>query len=331
MEKKEKLCFIISPIGQPKTDIRKHADDVLECIITPALEKYGIKGVRADHMGEPGKISDQMIGAILDYDLCIADLTGNNPNVFYEVAIAQAARKPIVLIMHQGEKIPFDIQDYRILEYDLEPRNIYHQKWANLLAGQIQAVLSKDYQPVGLVAKGSFLKGNQDHHYWINRTSKEFGEAPQFLDVVEKTEKRCDLQGISLKSWAKKDAKKLLLKKAEQNCRIRILIMHEENPTLPGIINEDLPGQSLTTIKEQLRDMVDYFNELAGQSDCIQVKQIKKGVPNFQLILTDQNALCLQYLYSRQGNESPLLQYPAGSPLYGVLADEFETIWDLND
>jgi hypothetical protein len=86
-----KKCFVISPIGLPGSEVREQADDVLDYIIAPALKDLGIEAFRADKQMEPGLITDQMIAAILNYDLCIADLSGHNPNVFYELAIAQAA------------------------------------------------------------------------------------------------------------------------------------------------------------------------------------------------------------------------------------------------
>ena len=60
-----------------------------------------------------------MIEAIQTYDLCIADLTGHNPNVFYELALAQAARRPVVMLKLAGEAIPFDVNGYRVMEFDL--------------------------------------------------------------------------------------------------------------------------------------------------------------------------------------------------------------------
>jgi hypothetical protein len=45
-----KQCFIISPIGQEDSDIRKHADDVFEYIIKPAMEEYEINAFRSDHI-----------------------------------------------------------------------------------------------------------------------------------------------------------------------------------------------------------------------------------------------------------------------------------------
>ena len=76
--------------------------------------------------------------------------------------------------------------------------------------------------------------------------------------------------------------------------------------------------------------MFEHFNKLSGENPNIEVRQLKNGAIHFQLILTDREALCLQYLYSRTGSDSPLLRYPAGSPLYDAVIDEFNTLWELS-
>ena len=81
-------AFVISPIGAEGSPEREHADDVFEFIIEPALTQSGVKPYRADHDAKSGRISHQMVSSILEEDFCIAVLTGHNPNVFYELAIA---------------------------------------------------------------------------------------------------------------------------------------------------------------------------------------------------------------------------------------------------
>jgi hypothetical protein len=114
-----KTCFVISPIGAPGSPTRKHADQVFKFVIEPALTACRIKPIRSDQLNEPGRISDQMLRAIFDHDLCIAVLTGANPNVYYELAVAQSARRPVVILIEDGQPLPFDVQDFRVLAYDL--------------------------------------------------------------------------------------------------------------------------------------------------------------------------------------------------------------------
>lgn len=114
-------CFIISPIGDEGSAVRAHADDVLEYVIKPALDRCDIVAVRSDQMVESGTITDQMFREIVHADVCVVLLTGFNPNVFYELAVAQSAARPIVLLIENGPPLPFDVKDLRCIEYEMTP------------------------------------------------------------------------------------------------------------------------------------------------------------------------------------------------------------------
>jgi hypothetical protein len=117
MEKK--ICFVISPIGEDDSDTRKRSDQVLKHIITGAVEQLGYEVIRADKISEPGIITHQILQHIVDAPLVIADLTERNPNVFYELALRHAIRKPLVQLIKKGELIPFDVAATRIIQFDL--------------------------------------------------------------------------------------------------------------------------------------------------------------------------------------------------------------------
>ncbi len=114
----KKGCFVISPIGPEGSDIRRRADQVLRHIISPAVNGDDFETIRADQISEPGMITTQVIQHIIEDPLVIADLTGSNPNVFYELAIRHAIRKPLVQIIQKDEKIPFDVAGMRTIPVD---------------------------------------------------------------------------------------------------------------------------------------------------------------------------------------------------------------------
>jgi len=121
MKKKTKLedCFILCPIGGVGSDARKRADQLLNHVLIPVLKKNGYTAVRADQIPRVGIITSQIINLIIDSPLVIADLTGSNPNVFYELAIRHAIRKPYIQLINRGNKIPFDIGAVRTIEFDI--------------------------------------------------------------------------------------------------------------------------------------------------------------------------------------------------------------------
>jgi len=117
-DQEERICFVIAPIGEEGTEIRRRSDQVLKHIITPAAKDCGYYAVRADTISEPGMITSQVIQHLVDDPLVIADLTGRNPNVFYELAVRHAVRKPCVQIIQMGEPIPFDVSQSRTIQVD---------------------------------------------------------------------------------------------------------------------------------------------------------------------------------------------------------------------
>jgi hypothetical protein len=108
-------CFFIAPIGKEGSPERNRSDGVLEFIVARAAQEMGMRAVRGDQLAEPGQITLQVIQHVLGAKAAVADLTGLNPNVYYELAIRHTARLPTVLIAEQGEQLPFDIAQMRTI------------------------------------------------------------------------------------------------------------------------------------------------------------------------------------------------------------------------
>lgn len=111
-------CFYITPIGDEGSEQRKHADLFMGALIEPALTEFGLHLVRADKIGEAGMITGQIIEHIVYSKLVIVDLSFHNPNVFYELALRHAVRKPMVQISRAADKLPFDIGQIRTIVID---------------------------------------------------------------------------------------------------------------------------------------------------------------------------------------------------------------------
>lgn len=114
----KKNCFIITPIGEDGSETFRMAKGVIESVVKPILKKNGFGDIKpAYEILESGMIGNQIVDRIVNDDLVIANLTGNNPNVMYELAIRHAAAKPIIHICEFGTKLPFDIKDNRTIFY----------------------------------------------------------------------------------------------------------------------------------------------------------------------------------------------------------------------
>lgn len=126
-----KVCFVVSPIGEEGSKERNHADRVMNEIINPIVGK-GYKVIRADKDPTPGQITSQIVKLIVNADLLIADLSFHNPNVFYELALRHITRKPCIHLIREGEKIPFDIKDIRVIKFSLNDEKSISQAKSEL-------------------------------------------------------------------------------------------------------------------------------------------------------------------------------------------------------
>lgn len=118
MTDSEKTCFVISPIGASGSDIRRRSDCCLRYIIKPAFEALGFSKVeRIDETDEAGQITPNIIKRIHAADWCVADLSGQNANVFYEIGIRHAFQKPIIHMSSDVGSIPFDNSHQNTIEY----------------------------------------------------------------------------------------------------------------------------------------------------------------------------------------------------------------------
>jgi hypothetical protein len=140
----EELCFVIGPIGDPDTDVRRHADWLLHGIIEPIFADHfpNFRVQRADHMVSPGSISFQVIGQLMHARLVIADMSFNNANAFYELAIRHAMQLPTIHMILKGSTIPFDLAHLRAIFFSTEwPEHVASAKT------QLKATVEEVMQP----------------------------------------------------------------------------------------------------------------------------------------------------------------------------------------
>lgn len=112
-------CFVISPIGEEGSEERKRADQVFKYIVLPVCEDCGFEPIRVDQMNQADLITQTIIDLLMSSELVIADITGHNPNAFYEMGYRASTGRPMIHLREKDEKIPFDIAGIRAFDYDL--------------------------------------------------------------------------------------------------------------------------------------------------------------------------------------------------------------------
>ncbi|WP_020561440.1 TRAFs-binding domain-containing protein [Methylosarcina fibrata] len=190
--------FVAMPFGNKPAPDGTSIDfnAIYDDLIKPACEEAGMDVFRADEEQAAGDIKTDMFQELLIADLVIADLTLDNPNVWYELGVRHALRaRGVVLIQGPRKKQPFDIYTDRKLNYGLangrpDPGTLEADKKA--LAGMVQATMEswhgRKISPV------YHLLPNLQEPDW---TSLRVGEAVQFWQAHETWKRRIELARLS--------------------------------------------------------------------------------------------------------------------------------------
>ncbi|MCR6737124.1 MAG: hypothetical protein NVV83_24860 [Afipia sp.] len=134
-------CFVVMPFVSP-------IGEYFQQIYEPAITKAGMRAVRADaDIFGTGKIIDQIWSGINSAKVLVAELTMRNPNVFYELGLAHALDKPVVLVSSNEEDVPFDLKHIRVIYYDVKDP-FWGQKLIDKVAENILSALKNPEEAV---------------------------------------------------------------------------------------------------------------------------------------------------------------------------------------
>lgn len=114
---------IKSHLSKPKLFVvmqfSKEYNELYEEVIKPVVDGFGFNCVRADEFYTTTPILKDIVENIESSKAIIAEITPDNPNVFYEIGYSHAIKKPTILLCdHKREKLPFDISSFRTLFYE---------------------------------------------------------------------------------------------------------------------------------------------------------------------------------------------------------------------
>jgi len=109
-----------------------------ERVIKPAIEDVGLECVRGDEVYTHQSIVQDIWKAIRRARVMVAELSGRNPNVMYEIGMAHAIGKPIILLTRNQDDVPFDLRALRYIYYD--PNNPF---WGKDLRKELTKILRK--------------------------------------------------------------------------------------------------------------------------------------------------------------------------------------------
>ena len=108
---KSGLCFVLMPFQEAMTAVYEHG-------IKPQVLSMGMECKRADEIYSAQNILSDIWDSIQSAELIIADCTGKNPNVMYELGLCHALWKRVILLSQNRDDVPFDLRAWRVIWYD---------------------------------------------------------------------------------------------------------------------------------------------------------------------------------------------------------------------
>jgi hypothetical protein len=189
-------CFVIGPIGDKQAAVGsverlryEESMRVWDYVIKPACDALGIEPVRADMIAEPGEITDQVCRRLRDEDIVIADVTGGNANVLYELGLRHTTNKLTVQLGEKG-KLPFDITVVRTIPFVRSETGLVEARES--LQKAIQAGLEYGGNPVTATRVWHETDGNVTVEPSDTKTEED-RDGPGFLDMVAEAEEAAPL------------------------------------------------------------------------------------------------------------------------------------------
>jgi hypothetical protein len=151
MPEAKRKCFVMMPFVPELHYFHLYIKEYIE-------RKYSISCERADDQVLTKPLLDKINHFIRDANVIIADCSGRNPNVFYELGIAHALSKDVILITKDSvNEAPSDIRHFEFIHYELTK----HKEFLERLDNALRNVFAKEYENlnVDLTATENLVDG----------------------------------------------------------------------------------------------------------------------------------------------------------------------------
>jgi hypothetical protein len=289
-------------------------DEAVYSAICLAVDAGGIKRWDPATMPAGESLADQLRDAIRECEVCAFIATRRSiesPWCLAELGAFWGAGKRVLLFM---------------VDPDLSDPMLPPQFKGNLRVNTAQELIKalatsiKEHEL-------TIAKAKTESPYEFFETSGNYGKEKDWQSLLQEAEKHFNILGVTLGQWRKTPGfKETVLAKASSGCAIRILLMHESNAILKGLLYND---RDLDSVAHDIKESYAYYSGLAAKQSNVEVRQIRHGIPHFFLTSNDLRAVIIQYLSSETWGSGPTWRCPAQSKLFNVAVKEFEHLWTV--
>jgi nucleoside 2-deoxyribosyltransferase len=322
MKNIKKECFVIMPFGEP-------FDEYYNEIFKPIAKKLNFNIVRADEIYGNKSIIEDIVKHIIKADIIIADVSLKNPNVNYELGLAHALNKEVVIISMDLKDVPFDYRHRRTIIY-----STVKTKWSEKLENDIEktiknilhtnnnepviSVLKEFYEDISNKKKQGIKKvfyTRQDMNYYINNNL----QLNQY--------KQLDIIAFGLKSF--RDAKTIEIENlVKQGLKIRILSIEPHSL----FVSQKEKDENLVpnSIKKTILDLEEWCKK--SNSICKGSVELKfyNSLPLDFFWRQDDNLFIGPYIYGIGSQQSITYELDINSKIGIFYTKYFENLWYKN-
>jgi hypothetical protein len=181
------ICFVIQPFDSGKFD--KRYDDTFE----PAIRDAGLQPYRVDRDPSVEIPIASIEDGIRKSSICLADISTDNPNVWYELGFAFASNRSVILVCsdeRDSPRFPFDIQHRKIIKYKTESSQDFDK-----LKAEISQCISHLQRSDGFLSSLAAEQQISPHH----------GLRQVELAVLGAIASNTNIPGFSVSVWAVKN------------------------------------------------------------------------------------------------------------------------------
>jgi nucleoside 2-deoxyribosyltransferase len=303
-------------------------DEYYREIIMPSTKSVGLDVVRADEVYGVRPIMEDIVTGIIEADVIIAEVTRRNPNVNYELGMAHALGKPVVIISQSVDDIPFDYKHVRAIIYDTN-RSTWAKQLKKDLSATLRSVLDKPQQSFLHQALEDFHHRSGEVGAWglvgIFGTRQEMNIRVDSL--FSELHDNLDICAFGLKSF--RDAKSHIVRqKVRDGLRLRILCPHPESAFLCQRESDEnaLSGE----IKKRIHDLTKWIHRLQAispQRESVALKYYDSLPLDFYW--HQQNWLFVgPYLQGRGSQQTITYEFAKGGRGYAYFTEYFQELWE---
>jgi len=300
-------CFVIMPYSEA-------SDRLYSELIAPVLRNLPdatVLALRADQIGPRAlTLKAHVEDAVRTADFCIADLTGSNPNVMYELGYAIASQKPVILIRARAsEGLPANIREAQILLYSPDDFGSFRERLSEECSRVLRSVVAHSSVPLGKTAASTELVEDRAllDRLFVSITNRlsvlTFSPAPLFHQLLERL-RLANLPGLSVRLLCADPESELSRIRAEQRAmdvaRLR------------------------TEMWNELRQLQIEARELKGLR--LEIRTTDGYMAN-AIYLSDGAAILVPYIAAVRSRSSIAMLFTHQGESYSLLEREFDYSW----